>query len=234
MNIPTLSCVIIDDEPTARYGIASYVNRTPNLNCVGEFPDIMSFEAYLKERKAPDIVFIDICMPEISGLDFICRNVIDSAIIIITAYEQYAVQGYELDISDYLLKPVSYSRFIKALDKARQYLDYKGGNLAEKYMFVRSDRIIYRVEFKDIIYIESLENYVRIVTASECIIARTTLKDLIKTLPDEKFVQVHKSFIINLQHIGSVEGCTIKMHPAGEIKISRTYRRSLFQLISGK
>ena len=230
-NIPTLSCAIIDDEPTARYGIASYINRTPCINCVGEFHDIPSFEAYLKTNKAPDIVFMDICMPEVSGLDFISNCTIDSAIIIITAYEQYALKGYELNISDYLLKPVSYIRFQKAIDKVRQYLDFKRNATVEDYIFVRSDRIIHRIDLRDIVYIESLENYVRIMTVSDCIIVRTTLKDILKSLPAEKFVQVHKSFIINLTRIGSIEKNVIKMNPVGEINISRNYKKYLFQLI---
>lgn len=174
---------------------------------------------------------MDICMPEISGLDFISNCTIDSAIIIITAYEQYALKGYELNISDYLLKPVSYIRFQKAIDKVRQYLDFKRNATVEDYIFVRSDRIIHRIDLRDIVYIESLENYVRIMTVSDCIIVRTTLKDMLKSLPAEKFVQVHKSFIINLTRIGSIEKNFITMNPVGEINISRNYRKYLFQLI---
>ena len=125
----------------------------------------------------------------------------------------------------------SYIRFQKAIDKVRQYLDFKRNATVEDYIFVRSDRIIHRIDLRDIVYIESLENYVRIMTVSDCIIVRTTLKDILKSLPSEKFVQVHKSFIINQTRIGSIEKNVIKMNPVGEINISRNYKKYLFQLI---
>lgn len=233
-DIPTLTCVIVDDEPTARYGLRSYINRTPGLSCVAEFQDAVSFSAYLDRNAAPDIVFMDIRMPIMSGMEFLANRTVRSAVIIVTAYEQYAISGYELDVTDYLLKPVSYPRFVKATDKAREYLSFKHVATPANQIFVRADRQIHRIEISDIIYIESIENYIRIFTPNDRIVARSTLKEILSDLPDETFIRVHKSYIVNINHIKSISNSTLTLQPTGEIPISRTYRHLLRQTVSKK
>ncbi|MDE6769614.1 MAG: response regulator, partial [Muribaculaceae bacterium] len=131
---PPLTCIIVDDESTARYGLRSYVNKTPNLICVEDFPGIPYLETYLRHNPAPDILFMDIRMPGQSGLDYIATKTVNSAIIIVTAYEQYALKGFDLNVCDYLLKPVPYQRFKRAVEKAAQYISYLKRALTDSEM----------------------------------------------------------------------------------------------------
>lgn len=160
----TFTCIIVDDEKTARYGLRSYVNKTPLLQCVDEFPTTSHLETYLLHNPAPDIIFMDIRMPGQSGLDYIASKTINSAIIIVTAYEQYALKGFDLNVCDYLLKPVSYQRFKRAVDKATKYISYLRGLVTDTTpsIFIRADRMIHQVNLSDIIYLKALENYVQI------------------------------------------------------------------------
>lgn len=230
-----LSCAIVDDEPTARYGLRSYVNRYPHLRCVGEFQSAMLFGDYLRYNKSPDIVFMDIQMPGITGLDFIASHTVDSAVIIVTAYEQYALRGYELNVCDYMLKPVSYARFQQAVEKASQYIDYRKGVAWEDCIYVRADRMLHRLPLKDIVYIEALENYVTITTLSERITTRCTLKDLLSQLPEKDFMRVHKSYAVNLRHISSISSTGIYMKGIPrDIPLSRSFRDPLFSALKEK
>lgn len=160
----TFTCIIVDDEKTARYGLRSYVNKTPLLQCVEEFPTTSYLETYLLHNPAPDIIFMDIRMPGQSGLDYIASKTINSAIIIVTAYEQYALKGFDLNVCDYLLKPVSYQRFKRAVDKATKYISYLRGLATDTppSIFIRADRMIHQVNLSDIIYLKAMENYVQI------------------------------------------------------------------------
>lgn len=235
MTTNVLSCAIIDDEPTARYGLKSYINRTPALNCEIEFSGAVSFAEYLVCHPAPDIVFMDILMPGMSGLEFIATHTTGSAIIIVSAYERYAIKGYDLNVTDYLLKPVSYNRFFKAVEKARLYLDFNRSAPQDNHIFIRADRQIVRIATNDIVYIEGLENYVRIFTTRDRIISRMTLKDILLNLPDVDFIRIHKSYIVNLSHIQSIRHGVALLHPPfGQIPVSRTYRDILQQAIDQK
>lgn len=230
-----LSCAIVDDEPTARYGLRSYVNRYPRLRCAGEFQSAMLFGDYLRYNKSPDIVFMDIQMPGITGLDFIASHTVDSAVIIVTAYEQYALRGYELNVCDYMLKPVSYARFQQAVEKVSQYIDYRKGVAREDCIYVRADRMLHRLPLKDIVYIEALENYVTITTLSERITTRSTLKDLLSQLPEKDFMRVHKSYAVNLRHISSISSTGIFMKGIPrDIPLSRSFRDSLSSALKEK
>lgn len=220
-----LTCVIVDDEPAARYGLRSYVNRLPQLSCIGEFQSAIQFGEYLRHDKAPDIIFMDIKMPGMTGLDFIGSHIVDSAVVIVTAFEQYALRGYELNVCDYLLKPVSYARFQQAVEKAVRYVEYRNGNAREDCIFIRADRMLHRLPLKDIVYIEALENYVTITTVSERLTTRSTLKDMLSQLPAKDFLRVHKSFAVNVSYISSVGRSHIIMKIGSkEIPLSRSYR----------
>ena len=265
-----LTCIIVDDEQTARYGLRSYVNKTPNLICVEEFPGVGYLEAYLRHNAAPDILFMDIRMPGQSGLDYIATKTVNSAIIIVTAYEQYALKGFELSVCDYLLKPVPYQRFKRAVEKATQYLSYLKGARTDDFIFIRADRIIHQIKLNDIIYLKALENYVQIYTTSKYttpfgtnltsstpnptpgtnriittsgnfatsyansshITTRTTLKALLSQLPSGQFIQIHKSYAINLRHIRSITNTTLIMLNTHELPLSKNFRTPLLQAIS--
>lgn len=236
---PQLTCIIVDDEPVARHGLRGYVDRTDMLRCTAMCDSAESLDTYLRTHPAPDIIFIDIRMPGISGIEYLATHAVASAVIIVTAYEEYALQGYELNVTDYLLKPVSYARFLRAADKARAYtLMRRGEPTGPDSIFIRSDRIIHRIMPADILYVESLENYIRIHTAtSERITARMTLKSLLAMLPPDSFMQTHKSYIVNLTRILTVDGLTIRLaspqgtEPSAHIAIplSRTIRPELLR-----
>ncbi len=232
MNSPILTVAIVDDEPTARYGLRSYINKTPSLSCVGEFKDAMSLENFLMKNKAPDIILMDIQMPEISGIDFIASRTLESAIIFVTAYEQYAVTSYQLNVCDYLLKPVSYKRFMQAIEKTSDYVYYRRGLGKEDLIFLRADRMIHCVRISEIEYIESLENYVKIITQTERIIIRSTLKELLANLFEKGIVQVHKSFGVNIRRIKTIEGNKITTEHGHLINMTKTYREHLLSSIA--
>lgn len=232
MTKPILTAIIVDDEPTARYGLQSYINKIPSLRCVGEFPDVMSLERYLRDNTAPDIIFMDIQMPEISGIDFIASRTLNSAIILVTAYEQYAVQGFDLNVCDYLLKPVSLKRFMQAVEKTSQYLYFKKGLLEENYIFLKADRMIRRILINDIQYLESMENYIKIITSKEKVITRATLKELIESLSLKGFIQVHKSFVVNVGKIRLIDGNHIVTDTGHVIPLSRKYRDGMMSIIN--
>ena len=229
-----LTCAIVDDERTARTGLRNYINRTHNLNCVSECSDAASFEAYLRQNRAPNIVFMDICMPGMSGIDFIASHALGTAFIIVTAYEQYAIKGYDLNVTDYLLKPVSYSRFMQAVEKAAHFIGARPDAGADESIFVRADGLTHRIALHDIVYLEAMENYVRVFTTTDRIITRTTLKDILSRLPAKEFIQVHKSYVVSLAHIARISGSTIIMSPFGEIPTSRTYRHKILAMTNGR
>lgn len=232
---PPYTCVIVDDEPTARYGLRSYVNKIPALICVDEFQTALSFRRYLDDHDTPDIIFLDIQMPHLSGLDFLASGKIRSAVVLVTAYEKYALKGFELDVCDYLLKPVSFVRFRKAVDKAINYVSYLKNSIADDYIFIRSDRLIRKIRINDITYLEAMENYVMIHTDSERIITRSTLKNILTQLPHEVFTQIHKSFAVNIRHIQTVKNNAVIMTDSTELPLSTTYRNKpgLMQNIFG-
>lgn len=232
MNAPELTAVIVDDEHTARYGLASYINKTRALRCVGEFHDIMSLESFLRNNVAPDIIFMDICMPDISGLDFVASRTLDSAVIIVTAYDQFALKGFDLNVCDYLLKPVSYSRFLQAVDKTSKYVYYRKGLIDENYIFLRAERMMHRIRISDIDYIESMENYVKVVTHDEKVITRSTLKDILSELSGKGIIQIHKSYAVNIGRINMINGYQIITNKGNILPLSRKYRDSLLMYVN--
>lgn len=231
MNQPILTAAIVDDEPTARYGIRSYINKTPLLKCIGEFQDVMSLKRYLHDNYAPDIIFMDIRMPEVSGLDFIASKTVDSAVIIVTAYEQYALKGFDLNVCDYLLKPVSYKRFLQAVDKTSKFVYFRKRHIDKDFVFLRADRMIHRIRISEIEYVESIENYVKVVTSHENIVTRSTLKDFLEPLTTKGIVQVHKSYAVNVGKIKNAEGNQIITEGGYVIPLSKTFRDRVLLLI---
>lgn len=241
------TCVIIEDEPVARKGIAEYVSRIEWLKCIGTFEDALQFDNAIHTPSGdnpplpePDILFADIEMPGISGLDYLASTHISSAVILITAYESYALRGYELDITDYLLKPVPFSRFLKAVNKARAYKEALGAHSLPTVngtfhdsIFVKSDRVIHRITLSDILYAEGMENYVKIYTSTQgMIISRTTMKSFHATLPTSTFMQVHKSFIVNISHIQSLDGNRLQLLDGSEIPVSKSFKTHLLALLT--
>lgn len=236
MNHDTpLRCVIVDDEPVARHGLRSYVDKLEWLECTAMPDTAMALDAYLKEAKgtdrSPDLIFIDIEMPGISGLDYLATHKVDAAVIVVTAYAQHALRGYELNVTDYLLKPVSPARFMQAAEKARQFIAMRNGHSMPECLFIKSDRRIHRIEIDDIERLEALENYVIVHTSGQRIVTRSTLRSLMQSLPSDRFVQVHKSHVINIHKIHSLEGYTLRMLSGHEVTVSRSMRMTLTGLM---
>ena len=227
-----LSCIIVDDEPVARRILEEFTEQVPYLELQGKFESAMKAEDFLRGNK-PDIIFLDIEMPKVSGLQMLKRFNVESMVILTTAFPQYALDGYEFDIIDYLLKPFAFSRFLKAVQKAKDYMAMKTQSdtqSAPSYIFIRSDKRIEKVELAEILYAEVLGNYVTIVTGRKKIIAYLTMKSLESQLPGGDFIKIHQSFLVNRSHIESLEGNELKVGTR-LLPISRNYRESVTALI---
>jgi DNA-binding LytR/AlgR family response regulator len=227
-----LSCIIVDDEPVARKILQEFVERVPFLDLHGKFENAMKAEAYLQNNEA-DIIFLDIEMPKVSGLEFLQKMIIKPLVILTTAFPQYALEGYELDIIDYLLKPFAFNRFLKAVQKAKDYSDLKNStpaNSFSSYLFVRSEKRIEKIEIKDILYVESLGNYVTIHVDNKKIIAYLTLKSLESQLPTNEFIKIHQSFLVACAKINAIEGNEIKLGNKS-LPISRNHKDCLMKMV---
>jgi DNA-binding LytR/AlgR family response regulator len=227
-----MKCIIVDDEPIARKILQEFVEQVPFLELTGQFENAIKAEVFLLHNKV-DMMFLDIEMPKRSGLDYLKRWTVKPLVILTTAFPQYAVEGYELDIIDYLLKPVAFARFLKAVQKAREFADLKQAattQTARSFLFVRSEKRIEKIELADIQYIESLGNYVNIYTDSKKIIAYLTLKGLESQLPANEFIKIHQSYLVSFSKINAIEGNQVILHNKS-LPISRNYRDTVMQLV---
>jgi len=224
-----IKCIITDDEPIARKGLRSYIEKIDFLTLTGECEDAIQLNTMLKTAQS-DLLFLDIEMPHISGIELLSSIHNPPKVIIISAYEQYALKGYELDVVDYLLKPVSFERFLKAVNKAHDLLEKETKNTGEKYVFVKSDKQLKKILLKEILFIESMENYIIIYTISSKEIVYTTLKHMLDSLPGENFLQVHRSYIANIEHIKSIEGNLLNIG-THKIPVARNLRDKVFNII---
>src|SRR5688572_19357239 len=228
-----LSCIIVDDEPVARKILQEFSEQTPFLDLLGKFESAMKAEEFLKSNKV-DLIFLDIEMPKVSGIEMLRRNNIESMVILTTAFSQYALNGYELDIIDYLLKPFALQRFLKAVQKARDFYEMKNQQAnapPPSYIFIKSEKRIEKVELSDILYAEVLGNYITIYTDRKKIIAYLTMKSLESQLSPTDFIKIHQSFLVNRSKIESVEGNDLKVGTKS-LPISRNYRDSVANLIN--
>jgi DNA-binding LytR/AlgR family response regulator len=222
----------VDDEPIARKILQEFVEQVPFLEPAGQFENVIKVEAFLQSNKA-DIMFLDIEMPKRSGLDYLKNATVTPLVILTTAFPQYALDGYELDIIDYLLKPVAFARFMKAVQKAKEFAELRDASTPASlpsWIFVRSEKRIEKIELKDILYIESLGNYVNIYTDNKRILAYLTLKGLESQLPAAEFLKIHQSFLVNCARIEAIEGNTVLIKDK-TIPVSRNYRDTLMQLV---
>ena len=222
-----ISCIITDDEPIARKGLQGYVEKIPFLHLIDVCEDAIQLNNRLQENK-PDLLFLDIEMPYLNGIDFLKSQSDPPKVILTTAYENFALQGYELDVLDYLLKPISFERFLKATNKAAEYFK-SVNNLQADHFFIKVDGRLEKVVFSDIIFVESLENYVAVYTADKKLITHSTLKLVQQSLPDN-FIQPHKSYIINMHKITAVEGNLL--HCQGyQVPISKYQKEEVMEKI---
>lgn len=214
-----ITCLIIDDEPLARELLKDYLADCPGIQCLGEFKNALEAREFLKQNKV-DLLFLDINMPKLTGLDFLKTLNQKSQVILTTAYPEYALEGYELDVTDYLLKPFSFKRFLQAIQKAENNLKNNG---SDEMIMVRADKRTWPIPLKEIVCIESDGDYVVIHTEKKKIMTYDTLKQLSDKLPSDKFQRVHKSWIVSLSHIEYHEGNLLKVG-IHEIPIGKVWR----------
>ena len=204
-----ITCIIVDDEPMALQLLESYVLRTPYLQLEGKFSNGIEVLQFLHEKKQIDIIFMDIQMPEIDGLELSKKIPIQTKIIFTTAFDQYAIEGYKVNATGYLLKPFNYIELLEATEKAKQLLLPTKNKEVEipDYIFVKSEYKQIKIFLNDIIYIESMKDYAKIflISQSSPIVTLLSLKKLNEELPKENFMRVHRSFIVSLEKIEIVE-----------------------------
>jgi len=231
-----MKCIIIDDEPLGRKAIELLVREMPNvLTPVGSFSNAEAAGKFLAANKI-DLVFLDIRMPGVDGIEFARTISRDTLVIFTTAYPQYAVDSYELDAVDYLLKPIEQERFRKAVVKAADYLallsakPQTGGveSITAEQIFVKSDRRFFRILLRDILFIEGLKDYVVIHTAEKKIITKTTMKAINEQLPPDIFLRTNKSYIVNANHIDSFDTNDIFIG-RHELAIGASYRNGFME-----
>ncbi len=244
-----LRCIAVDDEAYATRLLAAYIQKIPALTLVGTTTDPLEALQWVQEGRA-DLVFLDIQMPELTGLQFlkVCGSRVK--VILTTAYPEYALQGYEHDVVDYLLKPIAFDRFLRAVQKAQALLPAappvsaplpappppaSPPPAAPDYLFVKGDskNKYLKLRYADILYVEGLKNYVSIVVPGQRIITYLTLRELEAQLPRPPFVRVHKSFIISLDHLRMVDGHSLLVGNES-ITVGETYREEFFRLIREK
>jgi len=230
-----MNCLIVDDEPIARKGLEEYVRDIEFLHLVGQCENPLKATAYLSEHQI-DLIFLDIHMPKITGIDFLKTLRNPPLIIFTTAFPQYALEGYALDVTDYLVKPITFERFLKAAQKAHEIFSLKhlAGRPREgsDFFFVKCDGRFEKVFFKDVLYIESLQNYIVIHTQEKKLIAYMTLSGVEGLLPKDQFVKVHKSFIVSVPHVKTIEGNEIVIRES-RIPISRSLKDEVVNQILG-
>jgi two-component system, LytTR family, response regulator LytT len=206
-----ITTIAIDDEPLALTLVAGYIEKTPGLSLIGKFDNPVDAADFLSNTIV-DLIFVDIQMPDLSGIEFTRLMEKGPKVIFTTAFEKYALEGYKLEIVDYLLKPFSYEEFLTAVHKAQKLirLEQKVPSTVDvnnEFLFLKSDYKIKRINFNDILYIEGLKDYVKVFTqnAPRPVLSLTSLKLLESKLPENKFMRVHRSFIVNLGKIDTIE-----------------------------
>lgn len=226
-----IKCIITDDEPIARKGLKRYIGKIDYLTVIGECEDAIQLNTMLQSVQ-PDLLFLDIEMPHLTGLEFLASLRNPPKVIITSAHKEYALQGFELDVVDYLLKPIPFQRFLKAVNKVHALME---GELPEKekedeYIFVKSEKQLKKIYLKEILYVESMENYIIIHTLSSKEIVNTRLKSVLASLPEKYFLQVHRSYVVNLSQIKAIEGNQLLI--AGDkVPVTRTLREQVYKAI---
>ena len=224
-----LKCLIVDDELFARKGIIEYIEEVDFLVFEGEAENPYEAMEFMRENPV-DLLFLDINMPKMSGIDFLKIGNNLPPTILTTAYQEYAIDGYELDIIDYLLKPIAFERFLKASKKAKDYIASKSSNetIGSDYFFVKSNGIYEQVVFKDILAIEALQNYIVIHTIKGKIVAYLTMKLIESHLPEKDFIRIHKSFIVCKDAIQSITGDSVTIKDKS-FPIGNSHRSAVFE-----
>ncbi|SFW81701.1 LytR/AlgR family response regulator transcription factor [Chitinophaga sancti] len=222
-----ISCIVTDDEPFARKGLQGYIEKIDFLELKGLCENAVELNSLLKVQPV-DVLFLDIEMPYMTGIELLRNLSKPPKVVFTTAYEKYAVHGYELEVLDYLLKPISFERFLKSANKIYDYFQNQPGS--NDYFFVKVDSKLEKIAIKDILFVEAMENYVAIYIPDRKIITHLTLKMLQEHLPATSFVQPHKSYLVAIDKVNSIEGNTLYVG-AFQIPISKYQKEETLQRI---
>lgn len=203
-----MNCIVVEDEPAAQMILTGYIDRCPGLTCSGVFPHAFSAQEYL-DGHTTDLMFLDINLPEMSGISFLRSLVHPPLVIFTTAYQQYAIDGFDLEIIDFLLKPFSYERFSKAVNKAKETYNLKSASSAPWRITVKADKKIYQINPNELLFIESCGDYVIFQFPDKRLTVHGTLKEWEEKLNHPDFMRVHRTIIVNLLKIDHIDGNTI-------------------------
>src|ERR1700748_2213407 len=238
-----IRCLVIDDEPLALHILEDYISKMPFLQLVKVTTNHIEALQLVQEGNI-DLVFLDVQMPELTGIQFLRIANGKAKVILTTAYPQYALEGYELDVIDYLLKPIAFDRFFKSVQKAQTIIQPSTkpevkveaapqSDFLSDFIFVKTEHKIQKVYLNDILFIEGLKDYISIFTPTERIITLQNMKKMEDALPEQHFIRVHKSYIVSINKIDSIERSRIfigdKIIPVGD-----TYREEFFKIVDGK
>jgi two-component system, LytTR family, response regulator LytT len=234
-----ISCIAIDDEPLAVKKISAYIQKTPFLELVAECRSAFESMEIINNRKI-QLIFIDINMPDLSGLEFVKSLTNKPYVVFTTAYSEYAVEGFQVDAADYLLKPITYSSFLKAANKVKNLIDLNANSQKESiratasHLFVKSDYKLIRIELDDIKFIESQHEYIKIHLINNApVVTQLSMKTIEEQLPTERFMRVHRSFIVSLKKIAVIERNRIVFDGKVYIPVSDQYKEKFQEYIDG-
>lgn len=232
-----MNCIAVDDEPLALDIIENYVNKHPDLTLIARCNNAAEASEILKTRKI-DLMFLDIEMPEITGLSFVKSLEHRPLFMFTTAYPDYAVEGFELDAIDYLLKPIAYERFEKGVEKAKEYFrikqtaDVAETDLESEFIFVKANQKLVKLAYNEIYFVEAFADYVKIFLADKKIVTLQTMKNMEKKLPTEFFSRVHRSFIVNRNHVSSFSTSVCEVNGV-KIPIGKNYKDDFVAIMKG-
>ena len=235
-----MNTLIIDDEPLALDVLETYISKMPELNLVGRCSNALEANEFLRKHNV-DLIFLDIQMPQISGVDFIRTLQNPPLFIFTTAFSDYALEGFELNAIDYLLKPISMDRFMKAVNKAMEQFEMRRKEEGESpvegedFFFVKADKKLVKIKYDEILYIEGLKDYVIIRLEQGRVVTLQTMKSLEDKLPLNRFKRIHRSYIVSIDKIHAVDGTSVDVYEKGAIKqlpIGKNYRDEILEIVN--
>jgi DNA-binding LytR/AlgR family response regulator len=239
-----INAIIVDDEPLAQDVLETYIDKIPEITLVAKCDNALEANEMLKKEEI-DLMFLDIQMPQLTGIDFLKTLARPPIVIFTTAYPNYALEGFELNALDYLLKPISLERFMKAVNKAIEQIELQRKDVPSDeqpdasdnadFTFVKADKKLVKIHYKDIVYIEGLKDYVIIRMEDSRVITLQTMKSLESKLPQNQFKRIHRSYIVNIDRIDAVMGNMIEVSEKGKAKhlpIGKNYRDDLLKIVN--
>lgn len=226
-----LKCLVIDDDRTQRELVGNYVCETEGLQLTESFNSAVKASNFLSDNSA-DLIFLDIEMPVMSGLEFLKNLRKKTKIVLVTSKEEYALESYKFDVTDYLLKPVAYARFLQAVNKVKDLLNDGGvpQNL-RKYLFVKINSVIEKIELKDVLFIKAAVDYVQIFTINQKFLVNTSMNSVLAKLPKDDFIRIHRSYIVRIDRINKIDGNLITINQQ-LIRISKSYKEAVMRKIN--